>query len=213
MDDQDALTTVVVLDVNVFIDVAELLGAPFTWEKFEAKAAEVKSLPVPYVADERIDCLRAISYCRQAEVIPGEPLEVWTSKHIDDLVAHKAEQPTTANRPEDRGLGWSRADALELTERLVRDLVEETYGDTVKEIQGHIWTRPLSHEDGCVYKTAYQAGDDELSPRICVTRDGPFRQANLGPRVTLYHPDEFILYLRDARKPKGLGPAALMQGR
>ncbi len=89
--------------------------------------------------------------------------------------------------------------------------MDETYGYTVGEIQAHNWHPPLSHEDGCVYETAYQAGDDELSPRFCVTRDGPFRQTNLGPRVTLNHPDEFILYLRDARKPKGVGPAALMQ--
>ena len=202
----------VVFDVNVILDVADLLGEPFTWAKFDAKVAAVQHYPVPAIQDERIDCLRAISYCRSGQVIPGEPLEVWTSKHIDDLIVHKATQPTNGATPELRGLGWSRANAIDLVQQLVWDLVEGTYGYTVGELLGHEWHPPLSHEDGYVYQSAFKAGDDELSPRYCVTRDGGFRSANLPPRVDVRHPDEFIINLRRARRPPpGAGPAALIR--
>ena len=201
---------IVVFDVNIYLDAAELVGAPFTWAKFEAVARQVMFHPIPATHDERVDSLRAIAYSRSGIVIPDEPLEVWTSKHIDDLVVHKASQ--SGLTAETRGLGWSQADALELLERIVRDLVEQTYGYTVSGVEAHDWAPPLSHEDGRVYETAYRAGDDELSPRYCVTRDGGFRQADLPPRVTVLHPDEWVAHLRKARRPPpGVGPAGLIQ--
>ena len=200
-----------VLDVNIFLDVADLVGEPFSWSKFRAAVAAARNLPVPAL-DERVDSLRVIAHCLSGQVIDGEPLEVWTSKHIDDLVAHKASQPTNAATPELTGLGWSKANAVDLVKTLVWDLVEGTYGYTVNELLGHEWHPPLSHEDGYVYQSAYKAGDDELSLRYCITRDVGFRGATLPPRVSVLHPDEFILMLRNARRPPpGSGPASLMR--
>ncbi|MFN6549492.1 hypothetical protein ACP6C7_04170 [Mycolicibacterium septicum] len=205
-------TTVVVFDVNVYIDVAGLIGPPFTWGAFDQLVAQVMALPVPYPKDERIDSLRAVAYCRQGKVIDGEPIEVWTSDHIDELLVHKAIQTATAVVPEDRGLGWSQRDALDLLERLVRDLVEDTGGDSLGELKGHTWRPPLDdYEDGYVYETAYRAGDIEVMPRICITRDGDFHDAGLPPRVDVKYPHEFVDYIRKARRPPpGLGPASLI---
>lgn len=206
--------TVVVFDVNVYLDVASLLGPPFTWDRLREKAREVSALPVPSVEDERIDSIRAVSYCLDGQVVPGEALEVWTSAAIDELVYFKAIQPTDGATPEDRGLGWAEEDAGDLLEGVVRDLVYDfTTGSAVEGIEAHSWAPPLSHEDGRVFQTAFKAGDDELSPRICVTRDEDFRLARgLPPRVDMMYPHEFVQYIRDARRPPpGSGPAGLIR--
>jgi hypothetical protein len=207
--------TVVVFDVNVYLDIARLVGSPFTWAKFDTHSAQLMPLPVPNSSDERVDSLRSVAYCRQGKVIDGEPIEVWTSDNVDETLVHKAMQPATHPDPYLRGLGWSQPDALNLLETLVRDLVHETGGDSLGQLQGHGWSPPLAdHEDGYVYETAYRAGDIEVMPRICVTRDGEFRSAALPLRVDVMYPDEFVNYIRKARRPpRGRGPAGLLRPR
>ena len=70
---------VVVLDVNIYLDVADELGEPFTWEKFEAA-----------LSGAPCHSLRAIAMLRTGAFPDGRKVEVWTSEHIDRLVALKA---------------------------------------------------------------------------------------------------------------------------
>ena len=206
--------TIVVFDVNVYLDVAELLGPPFSWASLQHKMAQVAGYVVPWVEDERVDSLKAIAYSSRGHVIPGEPLEVWSSDHVDDMVFWKATQAPNPSDPDDGGLGWSDADATTLLEHLVRDLVyDKTNGGGIPVTKPHGWTA-VSHEDGQVFETAYRAGDFEASPRICVTRDNDFREANpyLSARVDVMYPWEFVQYLQKAsRPPPDRHPAALMR--
>lgn len=193
----------VVFDVNVYLDVARLVGAPFSWEKFELAAAQFTGSPVPNVRDRRADSLRAISFCLEGRFAGKDRIQVWTSHHIDELVRLKACQPTDGPTPEESGLGWSEDDAYGLLEDLVHDVVfDKTEGGlaTYVGVDGH---PPLSHEDACVFTTAQAAAVDEAPPSIkyCVTRDRRFRNATgLDDRVLRLYPSEFVeMTLRSRR--------------
>lgn len=175
---------VVVLDVNIFLDVARALGEPFSWAKFEASLA---SSPAPSV--------QAIAVLRSGKLPDGRAVEVWTSDHIDRLVALKASQSSTATDERDRGLGWSVANAQDLIDVLVTDLVIETSGGSVGEVQISYGTPPLDHEDGCVYATVRDAGFDGVVyvERYCLTRDGQFRHAQLPGLIDVLEPHEWVL--------------------
>lgn len=174
---------VIVFDVNIFLDVAADVGEPFTWEKFDVVLAGSPS-----------DSARTVASLRSGTLPDGCPVEVWTSDHIDRLVALKASQPTDAEDERDRGLGWSITNAQELVDTLVADIVTATNGATVGEVQISYGTPPLSHEDGCVYATIRDAGDAETLyvDRICVTRDGHFLKADLPGLIDVMHPRDWM---------------------
>lgn len=192
----------VVFDVNVYLDVAALVGPPFTWEKFQDLSVQHGRCALPNHPDRRVDSLRAISVCLNGRFAGPEPLEVWTSEHINSLVELKATQPVDGPTPEEQGLGWSAADARDLLIDLVEDLVyDKTEGGAVQLI-GIEGRPPLSHEDACVFTTAVGAAQETLPPSIkyCVTRDEQFRKAHgLNPNVTVLFPDEFVAMVRRSR--------------
>ena len=200
MNAEGADVHVVVFDVNVYLDVADLLGPPFTWEKFDEAARKYAGEPLPS-RDARVDSLRALSVTSSGSFAGDIPLEVWTSAHIDRLVQRKARQSSTAFVAEDRGLGWSPEDAAALLDDLVYGLVlDKTNGVALGEIPIPYGNPPLSHEDGCVYRTALDAGDSEWCQRFCVTRDREFREARLpGDMLTLY-PHEWVGLVRKSRQ-------------
>ena len=197
----------VVFDVNVYLDVASLVGPPFTWEKLQGVAVTHQLSALPHPTDPRVDSVRALAVSQGARFAGPEPLQVWTSDHIDDLVVRKASQPRQAPTPELRGLGWSLADAEDLLTNLVDELVyERTEGGRVS-IVGVDGNPPLSHEDACVFTTALYAAVDVLPPSIkyCVTCDGPFRKAQgLNPNVTVLYPHEFVAMVRRSRQALAL---------
>lgn len=190
---------VVVFDVNVYLDAAQLVGEPFDWSKFNELAVRHANAVVP-ARDARIDSLRALSLCTSNRFAGSEPLEVWTSSHIDALVVRKARQPVTGKTPEDRGLGWRVEHAEGLLEELVYGLVfRPDGGGTVGDLNIPAGTPPLSHEDGLVYQTAKMAGDNEKSFKYCITRDEEFRKnAPHSDIITLY-PHEWIFLVRRSR--------------
>src|ERR1700684_3505166 len=96
----------VVYDVNVYLDVADLLGPPFTWQKFSQAAATHQMTPL-LGTDRRVDSLRALALATTGLFAGQDALQVWTSAHIDGLVATKARHPLVAEHPDDRGLGWT----------------------------------------------------------------------------------------------------------
>lgn len=193
----------VVFDVNVYLDVAGLLGPPFSWEKFQELAAQTSVAPLPNHGDRRVDSLRAIAACSGGRFAGQDRLEVWTSDHIDRLVELKATQPLVGDRAEDRGLGWSSDDAQNLLVDLVDELVyEKTEGGSVALV-GIEGRPPLDHEDACVFTTAVGAAGDIVPPSIkyCVTRDANFRTAEgLNPNVTVLYPYEFVQLVRRSRR-------------
>ncbi|WP_213006092.1 hypothetical protein [Paractinoplanes toevensis] len=193
----------VVFDVNVLLDVAELLGPPFTWDKFTDMAARHSATPTPHLADRRVDSLRAIALTQSGRFAGPEMLEVWTSKHIDDLLVRKATQPRDGGTPEASGLGWSREDAEDLLQDLLYDLVFDMTGGGLVNFDGVEGHPPLDHEDACVFTTALQAADESLPPSIkyCVTRDYAFRRApHLSSNVLVLYPDEFVRLVQRSRQ-------------
>jgi hypothetical protein len=202
----------VVFDVNVYLDAAELLGPPFTWEKFATAAAKYRASPLK-CQDRRIDSLRAIAVATSGKFTAHVPLQVWTSDHIDNLVALKAGQPKDGGCPEDFGLGWSPDDAAALVDDLVWDLVyDKSGGGACRNIEIPYGSPPLSHEDGIVYRTAEQCGDQHAI-KYCVTNDRPFRIADLPGDITVLYAYEWVDLVRRSRAkiamPRpGLGPRA-----
>lgn len=117
------------LDVNVYLEVAELLGPPFTWAAFDAAAARATSEPFPCTSNPRIDSLRVVSMCTSGRFAGDDSVEVWTSAHIDKLVRSKASQPVVPTPGSNkRGLGWSEADAQSLVVDLVEGLTRRSAG-------------------------------------------------------------------------------------
>lgn len=176
----------VVLDANVLLDVATLVGEPFTWSKFDAIAA---AAPGTHAGAS----VRAVQLLRGGQHPDGRRIEVWTSDHIDQLVAVKAHQSRTANDERDRGLGWSRENAQGLVDALVVDLLQDTGGDSVGTVQISYGSPPLSHEDGCVYATARAAGHEGVFyDRVCLTRDRFFLEASLPGLIDVHKPHDWV---------------------
>lgn len=189
---------VVVFDVNVWLDVAALVGSGFTFDRLTERVAAAGMQPCP-AQDRRLDSARALAVCTSGRLAGDELLEVWTSAHIDDVLVHKLTQGTDGVIPEETGYGWSADDAHDFLDDCVYELVESTYGGTVGEIVIPNGNPPLSHEDGCVYRTATEAGDD-FPVRYCVTWDRDFRTAaGLPGDVTMFYPSEWVMYVRKAR--------------
>ncbi|MEV6348451.1 hypothetical protein [Actinoplanes sp. NPDC051851] len=191
-----------VFDVNVLLDVADLVGPPFTWEKFRDAATRCGAAPVPCQADRRFDSLRAVALTTSGRFAGPELVEVWTSDHIDGLLVRKARQPRDGETAETRGLGWSAEHAEDLLHDFLYDLVYDVTGGARMEILAVDGHPPLDHEDACVFTTALQAARDVAPPSIkyCVTRDRGFRQATgLSGNVLVLYPDEFIALVRRSR--------------
>ncbi len=195
-------THAVVFDVNVYLDVADLIGEPFNWDAFNRLAIAHANDPLPS-ADGRVDSLRSIALCVSGRFAGLEPLEVWTSAHVDQLVVLKASQPDDARLPpEKRGLGWSSGSADCLLEDLVYDLVfDKTGGGSIGDGVPSRGSPPLSHEDGVVFSTAATAGEGPGLVRYCVTSDRAFRRASpqLDSDVLLLYPHEWVDLVRRSR--------------
>jgi hypothetical protein len=201
----------VVFDANVYLDVARLVGEPFSWTRFNEIAAQLSTVNVPHPTDRANDSLRAIATTMSGRFVGVEPLQVWTSDHIDNLVGRKASQQTSAQIDEDRGLGWSEENAESLVYDLVGDLVFLlSKGESVGEVQIAYASPPLSHEDGCVYRTVEAAGSGSIFyRRYCVTRDKDFRTARLPGDITVLYPWEWVEFVR---KAKNIYAASAMRG-
>lgn len=194
---------VVVFDVNVYLDVANLLEAPFSWTKFDAVAATSVSDLVPHPTDGRVDSLRAIAVCLSGRFAGPETLEVHSSDHIVRIAWLKATQSATSTDSDTRGLGWSERDAHSLVEDLIDHVVDQTFGTRVSNLipDGN---PPLDHEDGMVFGACrHLAGLDPLAHVYCITRDRDFRQSFLDKRLTSHsrvlNPAEFVALTRHAR--------------
>lgn len=173
----------VVLDVNVYLDVAREIGDPFSWEKFDAALTGSPSHSVLTVAA-----------LRSGTTPDGVQVEVWTSDHIDYLVALKASLPVVADEERDRGLGWSEAGAQTLVDLLVGDLTDVTNGGSIGEVPTSYGTPPLDHEDGCVYATIRDCGHADIYyDRQCLTRDGHFLRSRLPGLIDVLHPRDWFL--------------------
>lgn len=187
----------VVFDVNVYLDVARLLGEPFSWEGFSALATRAAQWPTP--TDPMFDSVRAIATTLSGRFAGMEPLEVWTSDHIDDTVEFKAAQAPLA------GLGWSAAAAGDLVVDLIGEVCVRSHGGSVP-VEISYGAPPLDHEDGLVYRTANEAGDPSVYyERYCVTRDREFHEAMLPGPIEVLTPREFVSYVRLARQAMATG--------
>jgi hypothetical protein len=188
----------VVFDVNVYLDVASLLGEPFSWADFDALVSATVNHSLPHADDARFDSLRALATVKSGDFGDGMRVDTWTSDHIERLMYVKARQSSTAKVAEDHGLGWGPEAANALVDDLSGDL---TGPNSVGEIVIPYGNPPLSHEDGLVYATARDAGLDGLYyERYCVTRDREFLAADLPGDITVLHPWQWVDLVRTRRR-------------
>lgn len=188
-----------VLDVNVYLDVARYLGAPFSWDAFEAAVHDHRTDPIPNPIDPAIDSLRAIHACLSRFHPDGRPITVWTSDHIDILVAAKASDAKQGIS--DPGLGWGNDEAQALVTDLVWEVIDRSAGDTAGEVVRTYGHPPLDHEDGLVYATALAAGqDDAYIDVVCLTRDVGFQDAQLPGSIEVRSPAEWLSAFRSAQR-------------
>ena len=194
----------VVFDCNIYLDVARLLGPPFSWEKFNAAAANLTKAPVPHPTDPAHDSLRAIAMCTSGKFAGDEVLEVWTNSHIEKVVRGKAQQPTIPEPATGyRGLGWRHEHAQGLVDELIVTLTEQSNGGT---LGAHYpdGNPPLDHEDGVVYGACRSvSAEDPVCRTYCVTRDKGFLDAYdsglLSNHSPVLPPAKFIALMRSAR--------------
>jgi hypothetical protein len=198
----------VVFDVNIYLDVADLLGPPFTWEKFDAAAVTYRHAQLPN-SNRQIDSLRALAVSQSGRLVANQPLEIWLSNHIEALILTKARQPKNQATPELSGLGWTGVESESILEDLARDLAyERTNGGSVGDVQVPAGTPVLSHEDGMVLAAAYAAPTDTEGAhydRYCVTQDRDFRRAmaELRGDVTIMYAYEWVNFIRRVRRAAG----------
>lgn len=103
---------VVVFDCNIYLDIAHIVGAPFTWEAFDREAARLACEPVPHPTDRAYDSLRAVAVTQSGRFAGRGTLEVWSSEHIHKVVEDKARQSVTPDPTTGyRGLGWASKDS------------------------------------------------------------------------------------------------------
>lgn len=194
---------VVVFDCNVYLDVAHLLGEPYTRESFNKHAAQLASAPLP-ADDPRHDSLRAIAICTSGRFAGLETVEVWTSDHIDRMVRNKAMHPTTTDPATGfRGLGWNQGHAEALVSDLVYGIVDSSGGDSIGQTVPD-GEPPLDHEDGLVYGACREiAREDVLCKSYCVTNDKQFlrdfRDGRLRDHTVVLTPARFVALVRAAR--------------
>ncbi len=195
---------VVVFDCNVYLDVACLLGSPFSWEKFDAAAARVVKETVPHPCDRAVDSLRAIAACTSGRFAGDETVEVWTNAHIDAIVRYKAAKSSIADpRTGLRGLGWSRGCAQALVDDLIFGTAHRSSGGTLGDHYPD-GNPPLDHEDGMVYGACRRlASEDPLAHVYCVTNDKGFliayREERLNDHSRVLTPSMFVGLIRAAR--------------
>lgn len=195
---------IVVFDCNVYLDVAHLLGPPFSWDRFETAVARVVKESVPHPRDRAYDSLRAIATCASGRFVGDETVEVWTNAHIDKIVRGKAVQPTAPDPVTGyRGLGWTPHDAQSLVTDLIYGIAQRSNGGSLGDHvpDGH---PPLDYEDGMVYGACRRlVGEDPLARVYCVTRDKGFLKARkekyLTDHSTVLAPAEFVALTRRAR--------------
>lgn len=193
---------IVVFDVNIYLDAARLAGEPYAHTRLTDALISCRDVPPPH-PDARIDSARALEIAKSGWLVHDtQPLQVWTSDHINALVRHKASQPDDpALIDEDRGLGWSMASAQLLLESAVWPVVAGSGGDSVGDLRIPERTPPLDHEDGLVMATVLAAADaDIVCDKLLVTRDRRFVEVCASmthPRVM--HPARFVQMTRAAR--------------
>lgn len=194
---------IIVHDCNVYLDVASIVGPPFTWAKFDAAAARLAGDPLPH-PDRANDSLRAIAVCTSGRFAGNETLEVWTNAHIDTVVYNKACASTTPD-PETgyRGLGWSDEDARSLVDELIHGLAARSNGGLLGSTfpDGN---PPLDHEDGMVFGACRElASEDPLANVYCVTRDRgfirAFEEGSLSTHSRVVSPTLIVQAVRTAR--------------
>lgn len=184
----------VVPDVNAYLDVARLVGEPFSWAGFDAVLAIHASEPNPHPTDAAVDSLRALAALRSGSSPAGVAREVWTSNHIIATTAFKAHQDSSAADPRDRGLGWSLASAQQLVDELIWGLVDFSDGDNIGDVEIAYGSPPLDHEDGLVFATAHGAGFIEVDyyHKVVITRDRGFASATLPGLTEVMHPATWL---------------------
>lgn len=189
---------VVVFDCNVYLDVARLLGPPFSWERFEDEVARRRE-----DQSHAAYSLKAIAVCTSGRFCGDEPLEVWTSQHVTETVLYKARESSIPDPATGYcGLGWP-AVHVETLSHLVYELAEQTGGGDV----GYTFpdgNPPLDQEDGLVMGACRViAREDPLCNVYCVTRDRGFiaasRDARFPTHTRVLSPRTFVEMVRAAR--------------
>lgn len=194
---------VVIFDCNIYLDVACIVGPPFSWDKFDKTAAGLTRVPVPHPEDRAYDSLRAIAVCTTGRFAGDETLEVWTNASIDKIVRGKAAQSPVPDANGYRGLGWDADHADSLVDDLIWELAILSNGGTL----GNHYpdgNPPLDHEDGMVYGGCREVvRQDPLARTYCVTRDRGFLQASKEGRLSNHSkvltPSAFVALVRAAR--------------
>lgn len=194
-----------VLDCNVYLDVARLLGTSFSAVRFADLTVEHRGQPVPHPTDTAVDSLRLIAACQSGR-LGSSTLEVWTSTHIRSTVAYKAQQSVDPDpRTGHRGLGWEDAEAQALVEDLVDWIAECSGGGYLADVIGAVDNPPLDHEDGTVYGACrHLEGQNPLDQVYCVTRDKDFltcfAKGKLTGTVQVVTPAAMLLRILQVRR-------------
>lgn len=181
---QEPTRHILVLDCNIYLDIARTLGPPFDWERFDEAAAKMARTSPPHPDGHHMESLRLVAMCTSGRFAGDETIEVWTNDHINRVVRYKAMEPTKPH-PQTRsaGLGWSAEDAETLVTSLIGDLTSWSSGGTLGATVPNS-TPPLDHEDGMVYGACkLLAGTDPLAEVYCATRDRDFLNASANGKL------------------------------
>jgi predicted nucleic acid-binding protein len=180
----------VVLDVNVWLDVAEMIGPGATPEHrrlVEDRLADPGIREKYGRLGDSFDVWRIAASGRFAGHLP---LRTIVSTSLLEVLDRKLRQPSRALDSRDQGFDWQSEDVEDFLADAVLSVAEPLSAD-VDARMAPVLNPPLDHEDGMILATAL-AGE----ARYLVTRDGQFRaevsRSDYSPtRLEVMSPREF----------------------
>lgn len=184
-----------VFDINVWIDVALLLGPLPTPQTREHLVSSLSMRPVPDRAQPDVDSFRC--WQMAASGIFVQPLEasLFISEYMLETLWRKLQLPEDGPTPELRGLGWDDHEAEDFIEDAVLSIAYTPEDLGVKEPVGPWLNPPLDHEDGMVLACARSIGAHYL-----ITGDSDFDrvrdQRSIKPTLTICTPTRLVGKMR-----------------
>lgn len=197
---------IAVFDINVWLEVAKLLGPGAGANRRRQIEETISRKPFPNSKDSGVDSFRAWQYGASGVFAGPLRLRVLISDEMLRVLFTKLVQSMTDHRKDYRGLGWNTDEADDFLRDAVLSFAKAPDGSTFMEPLGPELCPPLDREDGMVLAAVRAAGAHYL-----VTNDRTFAYALEGRKeyshtLTVFRPHSFVRHVAIYRRLAGDQP-------
>ncbi|GAA1002050.1 PIN domain-containing protein [Tsukamurella strandjordii] len=162
-----------VFDINVWLNVADLLGTNAVQSDRERLDRAVAQRPIPDREQPQMDDYRVWRMAASGLFTPSLTAIVYISRSMIKTLYTKLTQPESGPTAETAGLGWTRDEARDFISDAVMSFARlpehDGFQEPISAVRGGTHQPALDHEDGMVLACALQVGAHFL-----VTSDSDF---------------------------------------